>query len=64
MDISSLASAASNMAAANTASAASMLTLRKALDLQAQNAATLLQALPQPASSNPPNLGNLIDVRA
>ncbi|MCH2221354.1 MAG: YjfB family protein [Dechloromonas sp.] len=37
--------------------------LRKAIDIQAQGALQLLQALPQVAS-NPPNLGNNIDVRA
>ncbi|MDA0189116.1 MAG: YjfB family protein [Proteobacteria bacterium] len=38
--------------------------LRKALDIQAQNARQLLEALPQPAASNPPNLGNRVDVFA
>ncbi|WP_269533813.1 YjfB family protein [Chitinimonas sp. BJYL2] len=63
MDITSIANAASNATSAQAASTASLLMLRKALDIQASNAATLLQALPQPAS-NPPNLGNVIDVRA
>ncbi|PHV11724.1 YjfB family protein [Chitinimonas sp. BJB300] len=62
MDVSSIASAASNNAAAQTQATASVLMLRKALDIQSQNAMTLLQALPQP-SSNPPHLGNVIDVR-
>ncbi|SFZ78950.1 YjfB family protein [Chitinimonas taiwanensis] len=63
MDISSVANAASNATAASTQATASILMLRKAMDIQSQNAMTLLQALPQPAS-NPPNLGNVIDVRA
>ncbi|GAB3251538.1 YjfB family protein [Chitinimonas naiadis] len=63
MDISSMASAISDQAAANTASTAAILTLRKAMDIQAQNAATLLEALPQPPS-NPAHLGNSVDVRA
>ena len=33
------------------------------MDIQAQNAAQLLEALP-PVTSNPPNLGNSVDVKA
>jgi len=43
--------------------AASMLVLKKAMDIQAQNALQLLEALPQ-MPSNPPNLGNSVDVKA
>ncbi|MGQ5523424.1 YjfB family protein [Chitinimonas sp. PSY-7] len=63
MDVSSIASAASNSAAAQTQAAVSVLMLRKALDIQSQNATTLLQALPQPAS-NPSHLGSVVDVYA
>jgi len=42
---------------------ASMLVLKKAIDIQAQNALQLLEALPQ-MPSNPPNLGNSVDVKA
>ncbi|WP_222846797.1 YjfB family protein [Chitinolyticbacter meiyuanensis] len=39
--------------------------LRKALDIQQQNALSLLEALPQPAAyNNPANLGQNIDVKA
>ncbi|QDQ25701.1 putative motility protein [Chitinimonas arctica] len=62
MDVSSIASTASDMAAVQTANTAAIMVLRKSMDIQQQNAMTLLQALPQP--SNPPNLGNRIDVRA
>lgn len=62
MDISAIANAASNASAAQTAGAASILMLRKALDMQKQSAAQLLQALPQP--SNPAHLGNAVDIRA
>ncbi len=36
--------------------------LKKAMDIQAQNAMQLLEALPK-IPSNPPNLGNSVDVR-
>ena len=38
--------------------------LKKAIDLQAQGAAQLLQALPSPRASNPPHLGNHLDAFA
>lgn len=41
---------------------ASLMVLKKSIDLEAQNALQLLEALPQP--SNPPNLGVNIDVKA
>ena len=36
--------------------------LKKAIEIEEQNAMQLLQALPQP--NNPPNLGNAVDVKA
>ena len=63
MDISGVVNAASNAAGGDNA-AAGIYTLRKALDLQQQSAISLLQAIPQPAYSKPPNLGNAVDVRA
>ncbi|KWR75066.1 YjfB family protein [Cupriavidus sp. IDO] len=42
----------------------SLLMLRKSLDLQAQGVAALLQAAPQAgAASNPPHLGQNIDIK-
>ncbi|MGO4305493.1 MULTISPECIES: YjfB family protein [unclassified Cupriavidus] len=43
----------------------SLLMLRKTLDLQAQNVAQLLQPATSvaPASSNPPHLGQNIDIK-
>lgn len=61
MDVSTVASNA--LSQARTGDAVNTLVLKKALDIQAQNAAQLLQSLPQ-AANNPPNLGNSIDVRA
>ncbi|MDK2123872.1 YjfB family protein [Parachitinimonas caeni] len=60
MDITALSNAASN---AQAQQSASVFALKKALDLQKEQTATLLQSVTQGAS-NPPNLGNSIDVRA
>jgi hypothetical protein len=38
------------------------LVLKKAIDIQEQSAMQLLQTLPQIAS-NPPNLGNSVDIK-
>ncbi len=64
MEIGSLTNAASNATGGDAASTAALFALRKALDQQQQSAMTLLQAIPQPSASNPPNLGNVVDVRA
>jgi hypothetical protein len=64
MEISGITHAASNAAGGDVGSAAATFALRKALDQQQQSVLTLLQAIPQPSASNPPNLGNAVDVRA
>lgn len=63
MDISTLASVSSALSQAQTGDAVGTLVLKKAMDLQAESAMQLLEALPQ-VPSNPPNLGNSVDVRA
>ena len=63
MDISSLSRLSSVMSLESAQGDASMLVLKKAIDIQAQNALQLLEALPQ-MPSNPPNLGNSVDVKA
>jgi hypothetical protein len=63
MDVSSIGSLSTALTQAGPEEAVSMLVLKKAIDIQAQTALQLLQALP-PVTSNPPNLGNSIDVRA
>lgn len=63
MDVSSIGSASTALSQAATGDAVATLVLKKAMDIQAQIALQLLQALPQVAS-NPPNLGNSVDVRA
>ena len=49
MNVTALASAASTSAATTVQGQASLLVLKKAMDLQQANAAQLLQALPPPA---------------
>lgn len=56
------ANAALNNTAGNEA--VSIAVLKKAIDLQAQGAAQLLQALPTPSSNNPPHLGKHLNTFA
>ena len=63
-NVSSIASVATQMSQARTDDAVAVAVLRKAMDIQAQGAAQLLEALPQPASNNPPNLGNNVNAFA
>ncbi|WP_205895024.1 putative motility protein [Metapseudomonas otitidis] len=59
------ASSISDASAAQLAMKVQVSVLNKSVDLQAQGALALLEALPAPVSnSNPPNLGNVIDVTA
>jgi Putative motility protein len=63
MDVSSLGSLSAAMSPVEVKDAANTMVLKKAMDIQAQNAMQLLEALPQ-VSNNPPNLGNSVDVKA
>jgi Putative motility protein len=63
MDVTTAASLGSQVALMKTGDAVGITVLRKAIDLQAQGALQLLDALP-PVASNPPHLGNSIDVKA
>lgn len=63
MDVASISGQASMLSQSQLSDAVSTAVLRKAIDIQAQGALQLLQALP-PVANNPPNLGNTIDVRA
>lgn len=62
MDVSNVASLSSAMTQMQTSEAAGMMVLKKAIDLQAQSAAQLLQAVPQ-MPSNPAHLGNAVDIK-
>lgn len=64
MEISGVAQAATALSQAKTGDAVAIAVLKKAIDIQADSALQLLQALPQPAASNPPNLGNSINTFA
>lgn len=62
MDISSLGAMSSALPSADTRDSVGTAVLKKAIDIQAQNALQLLEALPQ-LPSNPPNLGNSVDIK-
>ena len=62
MNINNIANVSAAVSQANTADAVSILVLRKALDLQAQGAMQLIQALPQVTAT--PNLGNNVNTFA
>lgn len=64
MDTVSIASLASSMAQTKTETAVQVSVLRKALDIQTQGAQQLIQAAAQAIPTNPPHLGNKVDVRA
>ncbi|MBI4984399.1 MAG: YjfB family protein [Rhodocyclales bacterium] len=63
MDTAAIASLATDMSQARTAEAVQITVLRKALDVQAQGALQLLEAVQLPAN-NPPHLGNSVDTFA
>jgi hypothetical protein len=60
MDISSIANLATNMSEQATAQAVSIAVLKKALDVQANSAMQLIEAIPT-ASNLPSNLGQNIN---
>jgi hypothetical protein len=62
MDVSSVGGLSSALSQVQTGDAVGTAVLKKAMDLQAQNAMQLLEALPQ-VPSNPPHLGNSVDVK-
>lgn len=64
MEIASVGNMSAGLMQSQTGDAVAVTVLRKALDIQAQNARQLLEALPQPVASNPPNLGNRVDIFA
>lgn len=63
MDVSSVGSLSTALSQSMTGDAVSTLVLKKAMNIQEQNAMQLLQAVPQ-MPSNPPHLGNSVDVKA
>lgn len=63
MDIAGVASLSTALSQAQTGDAVSTLVLKKAMEIQAQSALQLLQAVPQPGN-NPAHLGQNVDVTA
>lgn len=61
MDINSIGHVPAALSQANTGDAIAITVLKKALDIQAQGALQLIQALPQPVPSGTPNLGNKVN---
>ena len=66
MDTTAIAALATDMAQVRTADAVSVSVLKKALNLEAQGAAQLVQAAAQSMQAfiNPPHLGNSVDTFA
>jgi hypothetical protein len=64
MDVTGIAAMSTSMAQAETAEAVQLAVLKKALDIEGQGALQLIQAATQVNYSNPPNLGNGVDVFA
>jgi len=64
MDVSLVASASTALSNNANQQAVSIAMLKKAMNLQTQSAAQLLQALPSPPSANLPHLGNHVNTVA
>lgn len=62
MDVSGIANLATSLSQVQTANAIQVAVLKKALEAQEAGALALIQALPDAPRSNPPNLGNSVDV--
>lgn len=64
MDVQAVAAMASSMKSAETAQQASLLMMKKALEMQEASAAMLLQALPEVPSAPVGTAGGVIDTWA
>ena len=64
MDISSVGSIPASISQASTGDAVAISVLKKSLDIQAQSAMQLIQALPQVTTNSPPNLGGSVNTFA
>lgn len=65
MNVTNIPSIPTSIAAVNTQDEVSIAVLRKALDMQANSAANLLEAIPSVGSANlPPHLGQNINTTA
>lgn len=64
MDVTSIATLATNMSQERTTQDVGVAVLKKALDMQASNALALINALPPTPQNLPPNLGQNVNVAA
>ncbi|MFC7514262.1 YjfB family protein [Herbaspirillum sp. GCM10030257] len=65
MDVSTIASIATTMSSTATTDAVSVAVLKKAMDIQSDNASALLAAIPSVSSQNlPPHLGQNVNTTA
>ncbi len=65
MDITSIASQATDLSQTNTAEVVGVTILKKAIDQESAGALALINALPQmPAAPLPPHLGQLVNTTA
>ena len=64
MDVSAVATAANQFSAAQVGDGSQTLVLKKALDVEAQTAAALIDAVPQPSATLPSHLGQNINTTA
>ena len=62
MEISGTSGLSAVLSQAQSGDAVATQMLKKTMDIQAQTATQLIEALPQP--SNPPHLGNSVDTKA
>jgi hypothetical protein len=61
MDISGIASLATNVSQTKIMDEVQMVMLKKSMDIGSQSELQLIQAASRPQGSNPPHLGNRID---
>jgi hypothetical protein len=64
MDVGAIASSASGLTQAQTADAVQIAVQKKAMDIEQQSADQLIQSVAQSMPSNPPHLGNSVNVFA
>lgn len=63
MDMSTVGNLSSAVNAGNTGDAVGVQVLKKALQIEAETASTLIASV-TPGTNNPPNLGNRVDTKA
>jgi len=64
MDISGIGKIPTTVSQAGTGDAVAISVMKKTLEIQAQNAAQLIQSIPLPSTNNPAHLGNSVNTFA